>query len=82
MTREELSQGLKECIGYTLDIRPSEIPHEEAGQGLFLDGEADAGSIIAFYPRLIYSPAYSASFQAIPWLILPMPILLQGMIEL
>ncbi|XP_042375856.1 uncharacterized protein LOC121969695 isoform X2 [Zingiber officinale] len=66
MTRKELSQGLKECIGYTLDIRPSEIPHEEAGQGLFLDGEADAGSIIGFYPGLIYSPAYHRFIPGYP----------------
>lgn len=66
MRREELSHGLKECIGYTLDIRPSEIPHEEAGQGLFLDGEADAGSIIGFYPGLIYSPAYHRFIPGYP----------------
>ncbi|XAR72273.1 hypothetical protein NMG60_11018855 [Bertholletia excelsa] len=54
----ELSQRLKNLIGYTLKIKPSEIPHKEAGQGLFLEGRADVGAVIAIYPGIIYSPAY------------------------
>ncbi|RWW17294.1 hypothetical protein GW17_00018779, partial [Ensete ventricosum] len=58
LTRLELSQCLMDRVGYAPDIKPSQIPHEEAGQGLFLNGEADVGAIIAFYPGMIYSPAY------------------------
>ncbi|GMN52513.1 hypothetical protein TIFTF001_021648 [Ficus carica] len=58
LKRAEVSQRTKDLIGYTLDIKPSQIPHKEAGQGLFLDGEADVGSVIAIYPGAIYSPAY------------------------
>uniref|UniRef100_A0A5B7BCJ8 SET domain-containing protein 9 n=1 Tax=Davidia involucrata TaxID=16924 RepID=A0A5B7BCJ8_DAVIN len=58
LKRFELSQRLKDLIGYTLELKPSQIPHKEAGQGLFLDGEADVGSVIAFYPGVIYFPAY------------------------
>ncbi|KAA8528918.1 hypothetical protein F0562_033594 [Nyssa sinensis] len=58
LRRFELSQRLKDLIGYTLELKPSQIPHKEAGQGLFLDGEADVGAVIAFYPGVIYSPAY------------------------
>ncbi|KAK4591129.1 hypothetical protein RGQ29_021356 [Quercus rubra] len=54
----ELSERLKDLIGYKLDIKPSQIPHKEAGQSLYLDGEADVGTAIAFYPGVIYSPAY------------------------
>ncbi|KGN58554.1 uncharacterized protein LOC101219994 [Cucumis sativus] len=61
--RSELSQQLKDEIGYTLDIKPSRIPHKHAGQGLFIDGEADVGSIIAIYPGVVYSPAH---YQYIP----------------
>ncbi|XP_038903268.1 uncharacterized protein LOC120089904 isoform X1 [Benincasa hispida] len=61
--RSELSQKLKDEIGYTLDIQPSQIPHKDAGQGLFIDGEADVGSVIAIYPGVIYSPAH---YQYIP----------------
>ncbi|KAF5747403.1 hypothetical protein HS088_TW05G00124 [Tripterygium wilfordii] len=59
----ELSLQLKDAIGYTLDVKPSQIPHKDAGQGLFLNGEADVGSVVAFYPGVIYSPAY---YQYIP----------------
>lgn len=54
----EVSQRIKDLMGYTLVVKPSGIPHEEAGQGLFLDGEAEVGSVIAFYPGVVYSPAY------------------------
>lgn len=49
---------MKDLIGYTLELRPSNIHHKDAGQGLFVDGEADVGAVIAFYPGVIYSPAY------------------------
>ncbi|KAM7487709.1 hypothetical protein LguiB_025193 [Lonicera macranthoides] len=54
----ELSQRLKDLVGYTVELKPSQIPHKEAGQGLFVNGEADVGGVIAFYPGVIYSPAY------------------------
>ncbi|KAJ9181058.1 hypothetical protein P3X46_009229 [Hevea brasiliensis] len=54
----EVSWRLKDLIGYTLSLKPSRIPHKEAGQGLFVDGEADVGTVIALYPGVIYTPAY------------------------
>lgn len=63
MTLPELSQSLKDHIGYTLEIKRSQIPHKDAGHGLFLTGKADVGAIVAFYPGVIYSPAY---YQHIP----------------
>lgn len=45
-------------MGYTVELKSSQIPHKEAGQGLFVNGEADVGGVIAFYPGVIYSPAY------------------------
>ncbi|KAF5779484.1 putative SET domain-containing protein [Helianthus annuus] len=58
LTFAESRQRLKELMGYTLELKPSQIPHEQAGRGLFVDGEADVGSVIALYPGVIYSPAY------------------------
>lgn len=64
LTSLELSQSLKEKIGYTLEVKPSQIPHKEADQGLFITtGEADVGAVVAFYPGVTYSPAY---YQNIP----------------
>jgi len=58
LSRSKVSQSLRDEIGYTLDLKPSLIPHKEAGEGLFLSGEADVGTVIAIYPGVIYSPAY------------------------
>lgn len=66
LTRQELSDQLKDHIGYTMSIKPSQIPHKEAGSGLFIDGEASVGSIIAFYPGIIYSPAYYRHIPGYP----------------
>ncbi|XP_004505812.1 uncharacterized protein [Cicer arietinum] len=58
LSQAEVSQKLKDQLGYTLNIKPSQISHKDAGQGLFLDGAADVGSVVAFYPGVVYSPAY------------------------
>ncbi|KAF6160840.1 hypothetical protein GIB67_036041 [Kingdonia uniflora] len=63
VSQAELSNRLKDQCGYTLELKASEIPHKEAGQGLFLKGEATVGTVIAFYPGVTYSPAY---YQYIP----------------
>ncbi|ERN09431.1 uncharacterized protein LOC18437584 [Amborella trichopoda] len=55
---QEVSELLKEKIGYTLELKPSEIHHEEAGTGVFIKGEAEVGSVVAFYPGIIYSPDF------------------------
>ncbi|CAH8281931.1 unnamed protein product [Eruca vesicaria subsp. sativa] len=54
----EISKLLKDRIGYTLEIKPSLIPHKDAGQGCFIAGEADVGAVLAFYPGVIYPPGY------------------------
>ncbi|KAH0708498.1 hypothetical protein KY284_009925 [Solanum tuberosum] len=58
LKRLEVSQSLKDLMGYTLEVKPSQIPHEDSGLGLFIHGEADVGTVLAFYPGVIYSPAY------------------------
>ncbi|KAB1206294.1 hypothetical protein CJ030_MR7G011787 [Morella rubra] len=58
LKQAEVSERLKEIIGYKLDIKSSKVVHEEAGQGIYLDGEADVGAVVAFYPGVIYFPAY------------------------
>ncbi|XP_045824217.1 uncharacterized protein LOC123916738 isoform X2 [Trifolium pratense] len=58
ISQAELSQKLKDELGYTLNVKRSQISHKDAGQGLFLDGVVDVGAVVAFYPGLVYSPAY------------------------
>ncbi|KAL1828946.1 hypothetical protein DCAR_0208224 [Daucus carota subsp. sativus] len=54
----EVSQRIKDLNSYTLELKASQVPHKEAGQGLFINGEANVGAIIAFYPGVVYTPAY------------------------
>ncbi|OIW01876.1 hypothetical protein TanjilG_31058 [Lupinus angustifolius] len=58
LSQAEVSQKLKDQLGYTLSVKPSQIPHKDAGQGLFVDGAVDVGAVVAFYPGVVYSPAY------------------------
>lgn len=66
LRRTEVSQRLKDLMGYTLEVKPSQIPHEDAGKGLFLQGEANIGSVIAFYPGVVYSPSYCRYIPGYP----------------
>ncbi|XP_047169116.1 uncharacterized protein LOC124837714 isoform X2 [Vigna umbellata] len=58
LSQSEVSQKLKDQLGYTLNVKPSLIPHKDSGKGLFLDGAVDVGAVLAFYPGVIYSPSY------------------------
>ncbi|XP_004505707.1 uncharacterized protein [Cicer arietinum] len=58
ISQAELSQKLKDGLGFKLDVKPSQISHKEADQGLFLDGVVDVGAVLALYPGVIYSSAY------------------------
>ncbi|XP_014493357.1 uncharacterized protein LOC106755678 isoform X1 [Vigna radiata var. radiata] len=58
LSQSQVSQKLKDQLGYTLNVKPSQIPHKDSGKGLFLDGAVDVGAVLAFYPGVIYSPSY------------------------
>lgn len=76
LKRLEVSQKLKDQIGYTLEIKPSTIQHKDAGQGLYVDGEADIGAVIAIYPGITYSPAYYPFIPGYPRVDLHNPYLI------
>lgn len=48
-------EQLKEKHGFIPVVRKSNIP--EAGEGLFIDGQAKAGTIVALYPGVCYLPS-------------------------
>ncbi|KAJ1427610.1 hypothetical protein SESBI_09496 [Sesbania bispinosa] len=58
LSQAEVSQKLKDQLGYTVNVKPSQISHKDAGKGLFLDGAVDVGAVVAIYPGVVYSPAY------------------------
>lgn len=54
--------AMKEKLGFSLDLRPSNQADGQAGNGLWLDGSAQLGAIVALYPGFVYSPlAYRCS---------------------
>lgn len=53
----EVSAALKDSIGYTLELKPSQIDHKEAGQGVYLAGKVGPGTVVSLYPGIIYSPS-------------------------
>lgn len=53
-----LSEAVKEKLGYSLHVAPSGISHADAGQGLWLEGRAPVGAVVALYPGLVYSPMH------------------------
>ena len=57
-TLATLSQALKAKLGYSLHVGPSGIAHADAGQGLWLDGRAPVGAVVALYPGLVYTPMH------------------------
>ena len=46
---------VQERLGYSLDVKASAIGHREAGDGLWLRGQASLGSLVALYPGIAYS---------------------------
>ncbi|KAL2329145.1 hypothetical protein Fmac_022572 [Flemingia macrophylla] len=58
ISQAEVSQKLKTLLGFTLNIKPSQVSHKDSGRGLFLDGAVDVGAVLAFYPGVVYSPDY------------------------
>lgn len=58
LTLATVSEALKKKLGYTLHVAPSGIAHADAGQGLWLEGRAPVGAVVALYPGLVYSPMH------------------------
>lgn len=53
-----MALGVQERLGYSLDVRASSIGHRDAGDGLWLQGHASVGSLIALYPGIVYTPLH------------------------
>ncbi|KAJ7560918.1 hypothetical protein O6H91_03G006100 [Diphasiastrum complanatum] len=56
-SKAQVSTLLKEKLGYTLELKPSQISHSEAGEGLFLRGTVRPGTVVSLYPGIVYSPS-------------------------
>ncbi|CAN4122591.1 unnamed protein product [Withania somnifera] len=69
LRRTEVSHRLKDLMGYTLEVKPSQFPHEDAGKGLllFLQGEANIGSRIDVQNSHLITRYDRTVINAQPW---------------
>ncbi|KAG2435224.1 hypothetical protein HXX76_007306 [Chlamydomonas incerta] len=66
MTQAALAAALQRRGGFSLSLRPSSVPHPEAGVGVFLEGEARAGSVVAIFPGVLYGRTQLAHMPNYP----------------
>eukprot|EP00897_Mesotaenium_endlicherianum_P002239 jgi/Mesen1/2042/ME000149S01041 len=57
LTLAQVSLALRRKLGFTLELKPSLVPHREAGEGLFIAGRAGPGTVLSLYPGVVYAPA-------------------------
>ena len=50
------SKPIKHPDGFNLEIKYSSIEHAESGFGVWIDGKGEEGTIIGFYPGIVYYP--------------------------
>ena len=55
LSMAELSERLRAAVGHSLHVAPSAVRHLGAGDGLWLDGAAQAGAVVALYPGVVYT---------------------------
>lgn len=58
LTAESFRAALQPHLGFQLSIHKSGIEHEHAGDGVWLEGAADMGQVVAVHPGVVYSQAF------------------------
>ena len=58
MTAAMYRAQLRQHLGFQLSIHKSGIEHEHAGDGVWLQGTADIGQVVAVHPGVVYSQAF------------------------
>ncbi|GFR44470.1 hypothetical protein Agub_g5733 [Astrephomene gubernaculifera] len=58
---------LRQRVGFGLELRPSSVPHPEAGTGLFVSGgDVRPGSVVAIFPGVLYGRTQLAHMPNYP----------------
>ena len=60
--------AMQEVHGFSLMLAPSAIDHPRAGIGVWLQGRAPAGAVVAFYPGIAYTKAHYRSAFALKFM--------------
>ncbi len=55
ISRDEVARMTRPLLGFSLRLAPSSVQHPEAGRGVFLEGEAPPGTLVAVVPGLTFS---------------------------
>ena len=58
MTAGSYRAALRKHLGFQLSIHKSGIDHEHAGDGVWLQGAAEMGQVVAVHPGVVYSQAF------------------------
>ncbi|KAL3148070.1 hypothetical protein ABBQ38_014355 [Trebouxia sp. C0009 RCD-2024] len=66
LSMADLAAALHQRLGYSLTVQPSGIAHPDAGDGLFLQGGAPVGAVVALYPGLVYEPMHYRQIPGFP----------------
>ncbi|GAB4813076.1 hypothetical protein N2152v2_000122 [Parachlorella kessleri] len=56
LSSERLAAAFWQAAGFSLRVAPSSIQHDESGDGLWLEGRACTGQLVALYPGSCYTP--------------------------
>ncbi|KAF5831168.1 hypothetical protein DUNSADRAFT_13496 [Dunaliella salina] len=55
LSQHQVSELMRKQWGYSLQVKPSTVDHPEAGLGLFVQGRAPVGAVVALLPGVVYS---------------------------
>ena len=66
MTIAEITDSFKSKYGFAPTIKPSGITHMAAGNGVWVDGTARVGQVVAMFPGASYHPRYQKKIPGYP----------------
>lgn len=58
LTAGDVRHALASAAGFSLEVSKSGIEHPDSGDGVWLRGSADLGTVVAIHPGVVYSQAY------------------------
>eukprot|EP00200_Dunaliella_tertiolecta_P017659 CAMPEP_0202415992 /NCGR_PEP_ID=MMETSP1128-20130828/38151_1 /ASSEMBLY_ACC=CAM_ASM_000463 /TAXON_ID=3047 /ORGANISM="Dunaliella tertiolecta, Strain CCMP1320" /LENGTH=503 /DNA_ID=CAMNT_0049022861 /DNA_START=66 /DNA_END=1577 /DNA_ORIENTATION=- len=75
LSQHQVSELMRKHWGHSLQVRPSTVDHPDAGLGLFVQGHAPAGAVVALLPGVVYSRTQLSRMPNFPKVALDNPYL-------
>ena len=76
LSQQQISNAFLAASGFSLNVAPSSVGHIEAGEGVFIQGKAEVGQIVALYPGVVYPPLFHRNIPGYPLVARTNPFLL------